>query len=172
MFEKPMFLILMGVSGSGKTTVGKALAERLSLPFYEGDDFHPERNIQKMSDGKPLNDGDRKEWLDALEALIRSRLSEGKGGILACSALKRAYRDQLRVDPEQVKFIYLKGDYDLIFTRMQAREDHYMSADMLTSQFDDLEPPKDAFTVEVDKPADQIVKEIEDLFSWMGMSCD
>ena len=172
MFEKPMFLILMGVSGSGKTTVGKALAERLSLPFYEGDDFHPERNIQKMSDGKPLNDGDRKEWLDALEALIRSRLSEGKGGILACSALKRAYRDQLRVDPEQVKFIYLKGDYDLIFARMQAREDHYMSADMLTSQFDDLEPPKDAFTVEVDKPADQIVKEIEDLFSWMGMSCD
>jgi len=172
MFEKPMFLILMGVSGSGKTTVGKALAEHLSLPFYEGDDFHPERNIQKMSDGKPLNDGDRKEWLDALESLIRSRLSEGKGGILACSALKKAYRDQLRVDPEQVKFIYLKGDYDLIFTRMQARKDHYMSAEMLTSQFGDLEPPKDAFTVEVEKPADQIVKEIEDHLSWKGMSCD
>lgn len=170
MFEKLMFLILMGVSGSGKTTIGKALAERLSVPFFDGDDFHPDRNIIKMSEGKPLNDGDRKDWLDALEMLIRSRLSEGKGGILACSALKKAYRDQLRVDPERVKFIYLKGDYDLIFARMQVREDHYMSADMLTSQLGDLEPPEDAFTVEVDKPEDQIVREIEDHFSGRGIS--
>ncbi len=152
----------MGVSGSGKTTVGKALAERLSLPFYEGDDFHPDWNIEKMSAGKPLKDEDRKDWLDDLEVLIRHRLSEGKGGILACSALKKAYRDQLRVDPEQVKFIYLKGDYDLIFTRMQTRTGHYMSAEMLTSQFVDLEPPKDALTIEVERPADQIVKKIED----------
>ncbi len=165
MFEKPMFLILMGVSGSGKTTLGKALAEHLSLPFYEGDDFHPERNIQKMSAGKPLNDGDRKEWLDALETLIRSRLIEGKGGILACSALKKSYRDQLRVNPEQVKFIFLKGEYDLIFSRMQARKDHYMSAELLTSQFDDLEPPEDAFTVRIDQAVDRILLNIMEYLS-------
>ena len=155
-----MFLIVMGVSGCGKSTIGRLLAERLHWPFYDGDDFHPPANVAKMSQGIPLDDADRAGWLDALADLIRSTLQEGESGVLACSALKQRYREQLNVDPAQVRFIYLKGSYELIKMRMQARPGHYMKPGMLDSQFAALEEPLDAITVEIDPSAEEIVDEV------------
>lgn len=152
----------MGVSGSGKTTVGKALAADLGWPFYDADDFHPPENVAKMAQGIPLTDADRAPWLARLRDLIIGMLAEGRNGVLACSALKQGYRDQLRVDPDQVRFVYLKGDYETIRWRMEARPDHYMHADMLRSQFDALEEPTDALTLAVDQPAEDIVRQIKD----------
>jgi gluconokinase len=154
-----MFLIVMGVSGSGKSTIGNLLAERLGWPFYDGDDFHPAANVAKMSQGIPLDDTDRAGWLAALADLICNSLHENKPGVLACSALKQRYRDQLCVDPAQVKFIYLKGNYELIQSRMLARPGHYMKPGMLDSQFAVLEEPVDAITVSIDQPEAQIVAE-------------
>ncbi|NMC83667.1 MAG: gluconokinase [Anaerolineaceae bacterium] len=144
-----MFLIVMGVSGCGKSTIGKSLAEDLGWPFYDGDDFHPAENVTKMSQGIPLTDADRAGWLAALARLIRGSLQKGQSGVLACSALKQKYRDELTVDPNQVKFIYLKGDYALIKARMEARPGHYMKPGMLDSQFAALEEPTDALTVDI-----------------------
>lgn len=156
-----MFLIVMGVSGSGKSTVGKLLAEKLGCPFYDGDDFHPAANVEKMSQGIPLNDDDRAGWLAALAELIRGSLQRGEGGVLACSALKQRYRDQLCVDPTQVKFVYLKGSYELIKARMQARAGHYMKPGMLDSQFAALEEPEDAIIVEITHSPKKIVAEVQ-----------
>ncbi|MEA5078172.1 MAG: gluconokinase [Anaerolineaceae bacterium] len=153
-----MFLIVMGVSGCGKSTVGKGLAEELGWPFYDGDDFHPAENVAKMSKGIPLNDEDRAGWLAALADLIRSSLAQGKPGVLACSALKQKYRDQLCVDAEQVKFIYLKGSYELIKARMLARPGHYMKPGMLDSQFATLEEPQGALTVDIDQSPQQTLE--------------
>ena len=155
-----MFLIVMGVSGSGKSTIGRLLAERLGWPFYDGDDFHLPANVAKMSQGIPLDDADRAGWLAALAALIRENLQAGRSGVLACSALKQRYRDQLSVDPAQVKFIYLKGSYELIKSRMQSRPGHYMKPGMLDSQFAALEEPLDAITVGIDRLANKVVDEI------------
>lgn len=155
-----MFLIVMGVSGSGKSTVGNLLAERLGWPFYDGDDFHPAANVAKMSQGIPLTDTDRAGWLRVLAELIRDSLQRGESGVLACSALKKRYRDQLCVDPMQAKFIYLKGSYDLIQTRMKARPGHYMKPGMLDSQFAALEEPSDAITVETGRSPEAIVAEV------------
>ncbi len=151
-----MFLIVMGVSGCGKSTVGKGLADELGWPFYDGDDFHPPENVAKMSQGIPLTDEDRAGWLAALADLIRGSLAQGKPGVLACSALKQKYRDQLCVDPAQVKFIYLKGSYGLIKARMLARPGHYMKTGMLDSQFATLEEPQNALTVDIDQSPQQI----------------
>ena len=156
-----MILIMMGVSGSGKTTVGKALAADLGWPFYDADDFHPPHNVAKMAQGIPLTDADRTPWLARLRDLIAGLLAEGRSAAIACSALKQAYRNQLRVDPDQVRFVYLKGDYETIRRRMEARSDHYMHAEMLRSQFDALEEPTDALTVAVDQPPERIVAQIE-----------
>jgi gluconokinase len=153
--------VIMGVSGSGKTTVGRSLAMRLNCPFYDGDDFHPPQNVAKMSSGMPLNDADRAPWLARLAALIETHLEEGETAVLACSALKKRYRDQLRVS-DQVRFIYLAGSFDLIWQRMESRPDHYMKADMLHSQFDALEPPgaNEADIIPIDQDVDAMVAQI------------
>jgi carbohydrate kinase (thermoresistant glucokinase family) len=139
----------MGVSGCGKTTLGRMTAEALSLSFYEGDDYHPPENVDKMSRGIPLNDDDRAGWLEALSQIIRDGVARGESGVMTCSALKEKYRQRLQVDADQVHFIYLKGTYDLIRARMEAREGHYMPAALLQSQFDTLEEPQDVFTVDI-----------------------
>ena len=154
-----MFVIVMGVSGCGKTTVGKLLAKKMGCPFYDGDDFHPAANIAKMSQGIPLNDDDRAGWLSALADLIRATLQKGESGVLACSALKQKYRDKLRVDDQQVKFVYLKGSYDLIKARMEARPGHYMKPGMLDSQFAALEEPADAVTLTIENSPKKIVEQ-------------
>jgi len=151
-----MFVIVMGVSGSGKNTVGELLAERLNCPFYDDDNFHPPANIAKMSAGVPLDDEDRQGWLAALAALIDRGLQLGECGVIACSALKQKYRDYLAVDPQRVHFVYLKGSYDLIWERMSHRQGHYMKAGMLESQFKSLEEPADALTVDITQTPQQI----------------
>ena len=151
-----MFVIVMGVSGCGKSTVGRLLAEKMGCAFYDGDDFHPAANIAKMSQGIPLNDDDRAGWLVALAELILGSLAKRDSGVLACSALKQKYRDVLRVDAELVKFVYLKGSYDLIKARMEARPGHYMKPGMLDSQFAVLEEPADAVTVSIELSPEEI----------------
>lgn len=153
--------IIMGVSGCGKSTVGRALAVRLGCPFYDGDDFHPQANVAKMASGTPLTDADRTPWLNRLAALLAETLGQEETAVLACSALKKAYRDRLHVS-DRVQFVYLHGDFDLIWGRMQARQGHYMKAEMLRSQFAALEPPasQQAWWVEIDAPVDAIVDEI------------
>jgi gluconokinase len=133
--------IIMGVSGSGKTTVGLALAQKLGLPFFDGDHFHPPENVAKMANGTPLTDVDRTPWLTRLHDLAAEHLRRDEGAVIACSALKQHYRDQLRAGLEGIQFVHLQGTFDLIWTRMTARVDHYMKADMLRSQFDVLEAP-------------------------------
>ena len=150
----------MGVSGSGKTTIGEALAAQLGCRFYDGDDYHPPENIAKMASGIPLDDTDRASWLAALAAIIRDGLELGENGVMACSALKEKYRRVLRVDPAQVRFVYLKGGYELILSRMQTRDAHYMKPEMLRSQFEALEEPLDALTINVSQSPDQIVQNI------------
>ncbi len=151
----------MGVSGSGKTTVGQALAGHLDCPFYDGDHFHPPANLAKMSSGIPLDDSDRESWLASLAALILQHSEKGEPAVLACSALKKRYRDRLRMAPG-ILFIYLRGSFDLIWRRMQARQDHYMKAEMLCSQFEALEPPDadEALQVSINQNVDDILFQI------------
>ncbi|KAA3621665.1 MAG: NADP-dependent phosphogluconate dehydrogenase [Flavobacterium sp.] len=154
---KPVFVI-MGVSGCGKTTVGKLLAEKLQLPFYDADDFHPRANIEKMSKGKPLTDADRKPWLEILSREIR-HWAEGKGAVLACSALKESYRKSLATHIE-IRWIVLHGAFDIILDRMQKRPEHFMGAEMLRSQFDDLELPTYGLHLDIEKRPIALVSEI------------
>jgi len=154
------FLILMGVSGCGKTTTGKALAEKLGWDFYDADDFHPHDNIAKMARGIPLNDDDRAPWLTSLNALISSCLKENRPGVLACSALKERYRQLLLADNYGAQIVFLKGNYDLIWSRMTARPGHYMKSEMLKSQFDALDEPTDGLVVDAALPVENIVKQI------------
>jgi gluconokinase len=143
-------VIVAGVSGSGKTTVGRLLAERLGWEFADADDFHPLNNLSNMRRGIPLTDADPMPWLRDLAAWIELRLTSGTPGVLACSALKRAYRDLLVRDPGQVRLVYLDGDRDLIEQRMSQRKGHFFAAHMLDSQYRDLEPPgADEHPVEV-----------------------
>ncbi len=158
-----MIIVVMGVSGCGKTTVGQQLADRLGWPFFDGDAFHPPANIDKMSRGIPLNDDDRADWLAAIAERMRALIAANQSGVFACSALKEKYRAQLRVS-DQVRFVYLRGDYDLIWSRMQRRSDHYMKPGMLASQFEALEEPHDALTLDITRaPHDLIEAIIEDL---------
>ena len=152
------FFIVMGVSGSGKTSVGKSLAEHLGWDFYDADDFHPPANIEKMSNGMPLDDSDRVPWLATLHDLISSSLILDRPGVLACSALKESYRKRLLEGNAGVQIVYLKGSYELIWSRMTRRKNHYMKADMLKSQFDALEEPADALTVDISLPVEEIVQ--------------
>jgi gluconokinase len=154
------FFIVMGVSGSGKTSVGKALAKHLGWDFYDADDFHPPENVAKMASGTPLNDSDRAPWLASLHDMISSNLTRNRPGVLACSALKEHYREQLMDGIESVQVVYLKGSYELIWSRMKARTDHYMKPHMLKSQFETLEEPKNALTIDISMSVDDIVKKI------------
>ena len=159
-----MILILMGVAGSGKTTIGKLLAEKLGWQFADGDDFHSEENKAKIAQGIPLDDADRAPWLAALRGAIEKWESDKKNVVLACSALKRSYRDKLQTPTERragvVRFVYLKGDYDLIYSRLHTRHGHFATETILKSQFADLEEPGDAITVGIAKAPSEIVDEI------------
>jgi len=156
----PLALILMGVSGCGKTSVGEKLSQWLGWPFYDGDDYHPFENITKIAKGVPLDDQDRKPWLKILNKLIHHHLMEGDSMLLACSALKKGYRDQLAQGNPNTIFVYLKGDFDLIFSRMQNRPGHYMEVNMLRSQFEALEEPVDALVIDINQNLDSIAGEI------------
>jgi gluconokinase len=150
----------MGVSGSGKTSVGNALAEKLGWEFYDGDDYHPPENIARMASGIPLNDDDRAPWLASLHALISSRLKENRSGVLACSALKEQYRQVLLEGNESVQIVFLKGDYDFIWKRMISRPGHYMKSEMLKSQFEALEEPCDGLVIDALLSVNEIVEKI------------
>ena len=157
---KTRCVIVMGVSGSGKTSVGRSLAEKLGWDFYDADDFHPPANVAKMASGTPLDDSDRAPWLAALHDRISSSLKADQPGVLACSALKERYRRQLLDGNQGVQVVYLKGSYELIWSRMEKRTDHYMKPHMLKSQFDALEEPANAFTIDIAMSLDEIVQEI------------
>lgn len=157
-----MIYIVMGVSGCGKSTIGSLLSKHLSLPFYDADDFHFPESIEKMSSGTPLTDEDRKPWLTLLANNI-IEWQAGGGGVLACSALKQSYRDILSSTTENVvQFIYLKGDKELLATRLRSRESHYMPETLLNSQLATLEPPKEAITIPIKGSVDDMVTEILD----------
>lgn len=145
-----MIIILFGVTGAGKTTIGEELAARLGWVFYDADQFHPPANIEKMSRSIPLTDEDRRPWLANLRAQIETSLASGENAVLACSALKQAYREMLQVGDE-VKLVFLKGDYALIEARLNARRGHFMPPGLLQSQFDALELPRgESDVIEVD----------------------
>lgn len=157
--REPAVVLLMGVSGSGKTTVGEKLAAELGWSFRDADDFHPPQNVAKMSAGTPLTDADRAPWLAAIRAHIERTLARGESGVVTCSALKEQYRAAAIPDP-RVKLVHLSGDFDLILARMTARTDHFMKPEMLKSQFATLEAPGNAVTVNIAKSPDEIVAEI------------
>jgi gluconokinase len=150
---------MMGVAGAGKTTVGNLVASQLAWEFADGDDYHPAANVEKMRNGIPLSDADRAPWLEILRSLIANWIASGKSGVLACSALKRAYRERLQVSPE-VRVVYLKGSVALLQRRMWARLGHFMTERMLESQLATLEEPEDAVVVDVDRSPEEIVAEI------------
>lgn len=155
-----IFIVVMGVSGSGKSTVGKSLAETLGWPFYDADAFHPEANVEKMSRGIPLTDADRLPWLERLHQLIGESLAKQQSAVLAASSLKESYRKLMQGQHEHVQFVYLKGSYDFILQRMQARQHHFMKPEMLKSQFATLEEPQSALTVSIEADVPAIVQEI------------
>jgi gluconokinase len=157
-----MIVVLMGVSGSGKTTIGSLLAERTGTVFADADDYHPPANKQKMASGQPLNDDDRQPWLETLNKLLRGWHDSGKGGVLACSALKEKYRTTLDADMPvgSVAFVLLDGSRELLAERLAARKHEYMSPKLLDSQLATLEPPTDALRVVNDRPPEEIVEQI------------
>ena len=155
-----MVIIIMGISGSGKTTVGKLLASRLKVPFYDGDDFHPEANIQKMAAGRPLTDEDRWPWLEELGHKIREWNQEG-GAVLGCSALKEAYRQKLATVPEgELKWVLLHGSRETIKRRMEQRQEHFFDANLLDSQLEALEKPDYGIHVDITKNPEALVEDI------------
>ena len=154
-----MIVIIMGTTGAGKTTIGTILATQLDWQFADADTFHPPANIEKMSHGIPLTDADRAPWLEAMRKAILEWIAAGKNVVLACSALKRAYRDELRPSPE-VKIIYLKGDYALFAERIRHRHGHFAGEQILAGQFADLEEPTDAITIDAAHSPEEIVAEI------------
>ncbi|GAB6052825.1 gluconokinase [Magnetospira thiophila] len=160
-FDNRPIVIVMGVSGSGKSTVGKALADELGLPFLDADDFHPEANVKKMSRGIPLTDEDRWPWLRALSRAMRKAAGDSGGVIATCSALKRTYRNYLRDNVgHPLVLVLLDGDRETIHARMRARADHYMPPSLLSSQLADLERPESdepSVTVSIDNQVDTIV---------------
>ena len=161
----PCIIFLMGVSGSGKTTIGHTLSNTLGIPFYDGDDFHPEENITKMRSGLPLNDDDRYIWLQRLHELARKMLSE-HGAIIGCSALKEKYREILSEGiQDKCIWVLLEGGFELIEARMKHRPGHFMPIALLRSQFDTLEIPDYAARISIDQEPAQIVSKIMEVIS-------
>jgi len=156
-----MIVIVMGVVGSGKTTVGRLLAAQLGWGFADADDFHSTANVEKIRRGIALDDDDRGPWLENLRAAITQWMAEKRSFVLACSALKRSYRQELSVGPA-IRFVYLKGSADLIAERLRSRHGHFAGEQILASQFADLEEPEAAVTVEIAAPPRQIVAEIRE----------
>ena len=156
-----MIVVLMGVSGSGKTTIGRLLAGQLGWSFHDADDFHPVTNVEKMRRGEPLNDADRIPWLEEMNRLIHKSLTSGSSLVLACSALKSAYRPYLLID-QRVRLVYLKGDYSLIHNRLNERTGHYMNPTLLGSQFAALEEPQDAIVADIAAPPADIVRSVRE----------
>lgn len=154
-----MVVIVMGVTGAGKTTIGRLLAEQLGWQFADADDFHPAANVEKMRHGIPLTDDDRRPWLARLRAQLDAWLADNENVVLACSALKRSYRQELEAGP-QVKFVYLKGSAALITERLRARHGHFAGEAILAGQFADLEEPEDAVTVDISGTPQEIVTEL------------
>jgi len=163
-----MIVVLMGVSGCGKTAVGQALAADLGWPFFDGDDFHPPANVAKMAAGAPLTDADRWPWLDRLAADMAAISARGGSAVLACSALKEAYRERLR-RADGVRFVHLKGDHDTIAARIEARAHRYMPATLLASQFATLEEPADAIVIDVRDPVRAQVAKIRSALNREGL---
>ena len=158
-----MIVIIFGVSGAGKTTVGKPLARELGWRFLEADDFPPAANVEKMRNGRPLTDEDRWPWLERLRQQIEPSLAAGENAVLACSALKRAYRHRLRVS-DKVKFVFLRGDYALVEKQLRSRYGHFMNAALSQSQFDDLEEPQpdeNVLTIELGRTPKEIIEIIK-----------
>jgi gluconokinase len=158
-----VFVIIFGVSGAGKTTVGKLLSEELGWRFYEADDFHSHANIEKLHRGVPLTDEDRWPWLENLRELIKQCVAARENAVLACSALKRAYRQRLHVS-EEVKFVFLRGNYALIAEHLRHRRGHFMNPELLRSQFADLEEPgadEEAQTIELGRTPQELAEEIK-----------
>jgi gluconokinase len=155
-----MVIILIGVAGSGKTTIGRILAARFGWEFHDGDDLHPRQNREKMHRGIALTDEDRLPWLHAIRDLVQRCLAESRCAVIACSALKQSYGDLLIVDPAKVKLVYLKGSQALITERLAHRAGHFFDPRLLQSQFDTLEEPADAIKVEISKTPEQIADEI------------
>jgi len=161
---RPHQIVVMGVAGSGKTTVGSALAERLGLPFADADAFHPPANVAKMAAGRPLDDADRRPWLHALGGWLADHPG---GGVVSCSALKVDYRDVLRAHAPDLTFLHLAGDADVVTARVAARTDHFMPASLVGSQLELLEPllPDEAGVVaDLTRPVDDLVDELSTLF--------
>lgn len=161
----PQHVVVMGVSGSGKTTVAKRLAKRLAWPYAEGDDFHPETNVAKMAAGQALTDDDRWPWLRGVAEWMTAQAAHGRSSVVACSALRRAYRDVLRSAGGQVRFAHLVGDQDLVGDRIGLRNGHFMPAELLQSQYEtleSLEDEEDGITVDITDPPDRVADRIVD----------
>lgn len=150
----------MGVSGVGKTTVGRAVAERFDWDYFDGDDFHPDENVEKMRCGTPLTDEDRAGWLDELRQLIARRLRDGRPAVIACSALKKAYRDRLRRGNDGAVIVYLRAARGVVEARIRDRTGHYFDASLLESQYAALEEPADAITVDATQPLADVVEDV------------
>lgn len=154
-------IIIMGVSGCGKSSVGAAIANALGAKFIDGDDLHPRANIQKMASGQPLDDNDRAPWLERLNDAAYSLRHKNEVGLIVCSSLKRRYRDRLRQDNPEMLFLYMKGSFDVILERLKARAGHFMPTDLLKSQFDALEEPDanetDVVSIDIDGDFNEVV---------------
>jgi gluconokinase len=157
-----MVVILMGVSGAGKTAVGERLAQRLGWPFHDGDDLHPPANRRKMAAGQPLDDDDRRPWLLAIRELIGEHEASGRSAVVACSALKEAYRRLLLADTQATRIVYLRGTPELIAERLRGRRGHFFSSTLLPTQFAALEEPGDAAVVDVDAELEVVVDRVVD----------
>ncbi len=156
-------VVVMGVSATGKSTVAQAVAAELGWTFVEGDDLHPRRNVARMASGEPLTDEDRAPWLDAVNRVAREHSAEGRGSVITCSALKRAYRDRLRDGVDAMFFVHLHADHDVLEPRMRQREKHFMPAGLLRSQLDTLEPlgdDEDGAVVDVTPGSAEVVDEV------------
>ena len=156
----PNIVVVMGISGSGKSTVGQQLAERLGWPFHDGDDFHPAQNVSKMSKGIPLDDADRRPWLQTLHDALAEILKHGGNAVLAASLLKQEYRDLVLGDLPGVRLVYLRADPRVIDDRLQKRQGHFFQASLLATQLAILEEPTDALALSVDAPSVAVVSQI------------